>query len=72
MSKLSWLDDESWRAIEPLIPMNRPGVKPGRNREVISGILHVLKIGCRWCDCPQDYGPSTAATSDQPLDWSRP
>src|SRR3546814_3809946 len=21
--------------------------------------LHVLKSGCRWCDCPADYGPST-------------
>jgi transposase len=59
MSKLFWLDDDAWRAIEPLIPMNRPGVKPGRNREVISGILYVLKVGCRWCDCPRDYGPST-------------
>jgi transposase len=19
----------------------------------------VLKVGCRWCDCPADYGPST-------------
>jgi transposase len=26
---------------------------------VISGILHVLKVGCRWCDCPAQYGPST-------------
>ncbi len=26
---------------------------------MISGILHVLKSGCRWCDCPADYGPST-------------
>jgi transposase len=26
---------------------------------VISGIFHVLKSGCRWCDCPADYGPST-------------
>ena len=24
-----------------------------------SGIVHVLKAGCRWCDCPADYGPST-------------
>lgn len=24
-----------------------------------SGILHVLKVGCRWCDCPTDFGPST-------------
>lgn len=59
MSQLFWLDDDSWRAIEPLIPMNRPGVKPGHNRQIISGILHVLKVGCRWCDCPRDYGPST-------------
>ena len=22
------------------------------DRRVISGIVHVLKSGCRWCDCP--------------------
>ena len=21
------------------------------------GILHVLKVGCRWCDCPAEYRP---------------
>ena len=26
---------------------------------MISGILHVLKSGCRWCDCPPEYGPAT-------------
>jgi len=25
---------------------------------MISGILHVLKVGYRWCDCPMDYGTS--------------
>jgi transposase len=35
------------------------GVKPGNNRQVISGILHVLKFGCRWRDCPAMYGPPT-------------
>ena len=25
---------------------------------MISGILHVLKTGGRWCDCLADYGPS--------------
>ncbi|WP_428488745.1 transposase [Rhodopila sp.] len=45
--------------VEPLIPTRRRGVKPGRNREVISGILHVLKYGCRWRDCPSIYGPHT-------------
>jgi transposase len=28
-------------------------------RRVISGILHVLKVGCRWGNCPAEYGPST-------------
>lgn len=54
-----WLSDEAWAAIEPLIPLHRRGVKPGNNRQVISGILHVLKYGCRWRDCPEVYGPST-------------
>ena len=26
---------------------------------MISGIVHVLKSGCRWCDCPETYGPHT-------------
>jgi len=30
------------------------------DRRVINGIVHVLKSGCRWCDCPAEYGPPTA------------
>jgi transposase len=59
MSNLFWLTDEQLVAIEAAIPKKRRGVKPRRNREVISGIIHVLKIGCRWEDCPADYGPHT-------------
>ena len=59
MANEYWLSDKQWAAIEPLLPTGRRGVKPRRNREVISGILHVLKIGCRWCDCPEVYGPPT-------------
>jgi transposase len=59
MANEYWLSDEQWGAIEPLIPTGRRGVRPQRNREVISGILHVLKFGCRWRDCPQVYGPHT-------------
>src|SRR3984957_21123210 len=54
-----WLIYQQWVAIEPLIPLKRRGVKPGRNRQVISGVLHVLKFGCRWRDCPEVYGPHT-------------
>ena len=59
MSNLFWLTDEQLASVEAAIPKRRRGVKPGRNREVISGIIHVLKIGCRWEDCPLDYGPYT-------------
>jgi transposase len=37
--------------------------KPGKprvdDRTVISGILHVLKTGCRWRDVPPAFGPPT-------------
>src|SRR3546814_12381529 len=56
---LVWLSDEAWLAIEPYLPRNQPGARRVDDRRVISGILHVLKSGCRWCDCPADYGPST-------------
>ena len=29
------------------------------DRSVISGIIHVLRIGCRWEDCLPAYGPPT-------------
>ena len=41
------------------LPKNQPGARRVDDRRVISGIVHVLKVGCRWCDCPADYGPST-------------
>lgn len=59
MSRLFWLDDDSWAAIEPHLPKNQPGARRVDDRRVISGILHVLKTGCRWQDCPAEYGPPT-------------
>ena len=45
--------------------------KPGKprvdNRRVISGILHVLKTGCRWRDVPSDYGPATTIYNRQQM-----
>ncbi len=59
MSRLFWLDDQAWSAIEPHLPKNQTGARRVDDRRVISGILHVLKTGCRWQDCPTEYGPST-------------
>ena len=59
MSAGFWLSDRAWAAIEPLLPKNQPGARRVDDRRVISGIVHVLKSGCRWCDCPLEYGPPT-------------
>jgi len=59
MAREFWLSDEQWAAIEPLLPKNRPGARRVDDRRVLSGIIHVLKAGCRWQDCPAIYGPST-------------
>jgi transposase len=53
------LSDRAWAVIEPLLPRNQPGARRVDDRRVISGIIHVLRIGCRWEDCPPDYGPPT-------------
>jgi transposase len=52
MEDTYWLSDEAWAAIEPYLPKNRPGPQRVDDRRVISGIVHVLRSGCRWKDCP--------------------
>ncbi len=46
-----------------LLRTNQLRGKPGKprvdDRRIISGILHVLKTGCRWRDVPAEYGPAT-------------
>ena len=52
MRHLFWLSNDAWAAIEPHLPHGKPGKPRVDDRRVISGILHVLKTGCRWRDCP--------------------
>ena len=56
---LFWLSNEQWRRIEPYLPTDVRGKERVDDRRVISGILHVIKSGCRWNDCPPEYGPAT-------------
>jgi transposase len=56
---LFWLSDEQWKRIEPHLPTDVRGAERVDDRRVISGIVHVLKSSCRWCDCPPEYGPPT-------------
>ncbi|EFO28664.1 transposase, IS4 family protein [Roseibium sp. TrichSKD4] len=48
------------------MPKNHPGARRVDDRVVISGIIHVLKVGCRWCDCPKEYRPSTTICNRWP------
>jgi hypothetical protein len=57
--QLYWLSDEEWQRIEPLLPRGRRGAHRVDDRRVISGIVHMLRSGARWRDCPPEYGPCT-------------
>src|SRR5215211_9361159 len=57
--QLTWLSDAEWARIEPLLPTGRKGAHRVDDRRVISGIVHMLRIGARWRDCPPEYGPYT-------------
>ena len=54
-----WLSDAEWSAIEPHLPRGRRGAHRVDDRRVISGIVHMLRSGARWRDCPTAYGPYT-------------
>lgn len=58
MSDQFWLSDAAWAAIELHLPKNRPGARRVDDRRVIFGILHVLKVGCRWRAVSAEYGPA--------------
>ena len=58
MPSLFLLSRAQMRCIKPLFPKPR-GLPRVNDRRVISGILHVLRSGCRWKDCPPEYGPYT-------------
>jgi len=57
--QVQWLSDEEWARIEPLLPRGRKGAHRVDDRRVISGIVHMLKSGARWRDCPPEFGPYT-------------
>jgi putative transposase len=54
------LSDREWAMLEPLIPPARPGGRrrTANMREVLNGILYVLKTGCQWANLPKDFPPA--------------
>lgn len=58
MADFFWFSDEQWSRIEPLLPQDTRGMPRVDDRRVLSGIVHALKSGGRWGDCPEHvYGP---------------
>ncbi len=56
MSDLYWLSDRQFNRMRPYFPLAH-GVPRTDDRRVISGIIHVIRNGLRWCDAPAEYGP---------------
>ena len=56
------LTDEQWQILEPLIPEKQRredgrGRPPSDPRQILNGVLWILKTGARWQDLPKEYPP---------------
>ncbi len=58
MNDLFRLSDEVWHAIAPHLPKNQPGAPRVDEQRIICGVLHVLKVGCRWRNVQAEYCPA--------------
>src|SRR5210317_1116878 len=57
MSNLYWLSEAQMERLRPYFPKSH-GVPRVDDRRVLSGIIFINRNGLRWCDAPQEYGPS--------------
>jgi transposase len=69
------LTNEQWARVEPLIPPSRwkPGGRgrpPRASRDVLDGILWVLRTGAPWQDMPERY-PSYQTCHRRFQQWTR-
>ena len=53
------LTDEQWELLAPLLPAAKPGGRPRsvHLREVVNGLLYLLRTGCPWGHLPHDLPP---------------
>jgi putative transposase len=56
------LTDEQWAILEPMIPAAHSTGRPRQTdmREVMNGILYLLRTGCAWRNLPHDLPPYRA------------
>ena len=67
------LTDEQWAVLGPLIPPPEQHTKRGRprrpDREVLEGILWVLRTGAQWEELPKSYPPKSTCF-DRFKEWN--
>lgn len=53
------LTDKEWAILAPLIPSAKPGGRPREvdMREILNGLLYLLRTGCAWRMIPHDLPP---------------
>lgn len=51
--------DDQWRLIEHLLPQPRRGGRPRTTsmRDVLDGVLYLVRTGCQWRCLPREFGP---------------
>ena len=66
--------DDLWAQLEPLLPAPRPPGQRGRPqvpfRQVLDGILFVLRTGCQWKAVPKEFG-SGSTCHKRFQEWQR-
>lgn len=78
MHKGKWLSDDLWKRIEPLLPAAKkrrrryPGRQPLGDRQVLTGIIFVLRTGIPWRELPVELGCGSGMTCLRRLrKWQR-
>src|SRR5437016_9763918 len=73
-STLWRMPDDLWAVCRRLLPLEKPPGTRGRPvvpfRQVLNGILHVLRTGCQWKAVPREFG-SGSTVHARFQDWVR-
>jgi len=74
MPTIWYIPDDLWKEFKHLLPREKPAGTVGRPavpyRDVLNGILYVLRTGCQWKKVPKEFGSgSTCHTRFQ--EWVR-
>jgi putative transposase len=66
------VDDALWADLAPLLHVEKPRKKPGRprrdDRQLLDGILWLLRTGAQWSALPTEFGPKSTC-HDRFQEW---